>query len=188
MPFRCRGSRRVHTRAIARQWQPDKADLQKADVQQGSRVADNEQWVEQNFSECNFGHVLRTQRLMMMAKNMLECPNESLPKQKKETRMQRLARLRESSLWGEVTQQAGRPPEGSQWIHVWDRGGDNFEAMCHVVQNGCDWLIPRSKTRRRTRLAIDLDWLQKTPWKNRRYEIIDVLVPLWSRMIPPVYP
>ena len=229
--------------------QPGKADLRKADAQQSLQVADNEQWVEQNFSECNFGHVLRTQRLMMMAKNMLECPNESLPKQnedwadvkaayrfcnreevtfnavtqchqeatrqtppgvylmisdttdinhftheateglgmlgdgqgrgmqlhsclavdaatrvvrgtaaakvfyrksvpKNETRMQRLARSRESTLWGEVTQQAGRPPEGSQWIHVWDRGGDNFEALCHVVQNGCDWLIRASKLNR----------------------------------------
>ena len=35
--------------------------------------------------------------------------------------------------------------------------------------------LPRAKTRRRTRLAIHLDWLQKTPWKNRGYEIIDVL-------------
>ena len=229
--------------------QTDKADLSKADAQQSSQVADNEQWVEQNFSECNFGHVLRTQRLMTMAKKMLECPNESLPKQnvdwsdvkaayrfcnrkevtfnavtqchqeatrqtppgiylmisdttdinhftheateglgmlgdgqgrgmqlhscltvdaatrvvrgtaaakvfyrkavpKKETRTQRLARSRESTLWGEVTQQVGRPPEGSQWIHVWDRGGDNFEAMCHIVQNGCDWLIRASKLNR----------------------------------------
>ncbi len=229
--------------------QPDKADLQKADVQQGSLVADNEQWVEQNFSGCNFGHVLRTQRLMMMAENMLECPDESLPNQnedwsdvkaayrfcnrkevtfnavtqchheatrqtppgvylmisdttdinhftheaieglgmlgdgqgrgmqlhsclavdaatrvvrgtaaakvfyrksvpKNETRTQRLARSRESMLWGEVTQQAGGPPEGSQWIHVWDRGGDNFEAMCHVVQTGCDWLIRAAKLNR----------------------------------------
>ncbi|MEZ6032834.1 MAG: transposase DNA-binding-containing protein [Planctomycetaceae bacterium] len=59
----------------------DKADLSKADKQHCSRVADNEQWVEQNFSECgNFRHVLRTQRLMKMAK-VLECPDESLPKQ-----------------------------------------------------------------------------------------------------------
>ena len=71
---------------------------------------------------------------------------KSVPK--KETRMQRLARSRESMLRGEVTQQAGRAPEGSQWIHVWDRGGDNFEAMCHVVQNGCDWLIRASKLNR----------------------------------------
>ncbi len=229
--------------------QADKADLSKADKQHCSRVADNEQWVEQNFSECNFRHVLRTQRLMKMAKNMLECPDESLPKQnvdwsdvkaayrffarkevtfnavtqchheatrrtpagvylmisdttdinhftheateglgmlgdgkgrgmqlhsclaveaatgivrgtaaakvfyrkavpKNETRAQRLTRSRESMLWGDVADQAGRPPEGSQWIHVWDRGGDNFEAMCHVVQNGCDWLIRAAKLNR----------------------------------------
>lgn len=228
---------------------PVNAELQKADVLQDSRVADNEQWVTQNFSECDFGHVLRTQRVTMMARNMLECPNESLPKQnaewsdlkaayrffnrgevtfnavrqcheeatrqtppgvylmisdttdidhykhqatqglgmlgdgkgrgmqlhsclvvdaangvvrgtaaakvfyrktvpKNETRMQRLARPRESTLWGDVTQQVGRPPEGSQWIHVWDRGGDNFEAMCHIVQTGCDWLIRASKLNR----------------------------------------
>ena len=229
--------------------QPHKADQQKAELQQCSRVADNEQWVEQNFSDCQFGHVLRTRRLMIMATNILECPNESLPKQNvdwsdvkaayrffnrkevtfnavtqchqhatrqtppgvylmisdtteidhstheateglgmlgdgrgrgmhlhsclvvdattdivrgvaaakvfyrkavpsKETRMQRLARSRESTLWGDVTQQAGRPPEGSQWIHVWDRGGDNFEAMCHIVKTGCDWLIRASKLNR----------------------------------------
>jgi hypothetical protein len=71
---------------------------------------------------------------------------KSVPKNEK--RMQRLARSRESTLWGEVTQKAGRPPEGSQWIHVWDRGGDNFEAMCHIVQNSCDWLIRASKLNR----------------------------------------
>jgi len=61
--------------------QHDGAELQRADVLQESQVADNERWVNQNFSRCNFGHVLRTQRLTMMARNMLECPNESLPKQ-----------------------------------------------------------------------------------------------------------
>ena len=67
---------------------------------------------------------------------------------KNETRTERLARSHESTLWGEVTQEAGRPSEGSQWIHVWDRGGDNFEAMCHIVQNGYDWLIRASKLNR----------------------------------------
>ena len=76
---------------------------------------------------------------------------KSVPK--KETRKQRLARSRESMLWGDVADQAGRPPEGSQWIHVWDRGGDNFEAMCHVVQNGCDWLIRAAKLNRVVQLA-----------------------------------
>ena len=44
-----------------------------------------------------------------------------------------------------------------------------------LLRTGDTRRLPRAKTRRRTRLAIDLDWLQKTPWKNRRHEIIDVL-------------
>lgn len=227
----------------------DKTSFPNPDVRDASVVVDNEQWVQQNFSECDFGHVLRTKRLMIMARNMLASPDRSLPEQngewsdikaayrffdrkevtfdairkcheestrrtppgvhlmisdttdinhfthkatkglgmlgdgtgrgmqlhsclvvdaatgvvqgtaaatvfyrknvpQNETRIQRLARRRESDLWGEVTEKLGRPPEGSQWIHVWDRGGDNFDAMCHVVQNSCDWLIRASKLNR----------------------------------------
>ena len=31
----------------------------------------------------------------------------------------------------------GKPPVGSQWIHVFDRGGDNFEAMCRIKRIDC---------------------------------------------------
>ena len=67
---------------------------------------------------------------------------------KKETRAQRLSRERESELWGNLVAKVGQPPEGSQWIHVFDRGGDNFEAICHIQQNRCDWLIRASKLNR----------------------------------------
>ena len=70
-------------------------------------------------------------------------------KPKNETRMQRLNRRRESSLWGELVDQVGPAPEQSQWIHVFDRGGDNFEAMCHIKQSGCDWVIRASKLSRK---------------------------------------
>ena len=69
-------------------------------------------------------------------------------KPKNETRTQRLNRRRESSVWGEVVDQVGRPPEGTQWIHVFDRGGDNFEAMCHIKLTGCDWVVRASKLNR----------------------------------------
>ena len=228
---------------------PDETSFPNPDGRDASVVVDNELWIQQNFSECDFGHVLRTKRLMIMARNMLASPDSSLPEQngewsdikaayrffdreevtfdairqrheestrqtppgvylmisdttdinhfthkatkglgmlgdgkgrgmqlhsclvvdavtgvvqgtaaatvfyrknapENETRSQRLARGRESDLWGEVTEKLGRPPEGSQWIHVWDRGGDNFEAMCYIVQNGCDWLIRASKLNR----------------------------------------
>lgn len=67
---------------------------------------------------------------------------------KSETRMQRLGRIRESELWGTLVAQVGSPPQGSQWIHVFDRGGDNFEAMCHIQLTGCDWVIRASKLQR----------------------------------------
>ena len=70
-------------------------------------------------------------------------------KPKDEKRMERLARARESDVWGELVDQVGTPPEGSQWIHVFDRGGDNFEAMCHIRLTGCDWVIRASKIKRK---------------------------------------
>ncbi len=68
---------------------------------------------------------------------------------KNETRMQRLNRYRESSLWGDLVDQMGSAPRGSKWIHVFDRGGDNFESMCHIKRTGCDWVIRGSKLNRK---------------------------------------
>ena len=67
---------------------------------------------------------------------------------KNETRTQRLNRIRESNVWGDLVDEVGAAPQGSQWIHVFDRGGDNFEAMCHIQLTGCDWVIRASKLNR----------------------------------------
>ncbi len=67
---------------------------------------------------------------------------------KKETSAQALKRVRESQLWGDLVDEIGQPPEGSQWIHVFDRGGDNFEAMCHIKLTRCDFVIRASKLNR----------------------------------------
>jgi hypothetical protein len=69
-------------------------------------------------------------------------------KPKNETRTARIARVRESDVWGNLADSVGMAPEGSQWIHVWDRGGDNFEAMCHVKLTGNDWIVRASKLNR----------------------------------------
>lgn len=66
----------------------------------------------------------------------------------KESRAERLNRARESDVWGKLVDQIGSPPEGSQWIHVFDRGGDYFEAMCHIHLAKCDWIIRASKLNR----------------------------------------
>lgn len=213
-------------------------------------VRDNESWVEIQFGGCNLGDPRRTRRLHIVARNMLESPEKSLPQQnvnwsdvkgayrlfdrkqvtfkavscqhwqrtrqtkpgrylmisdttdinrfthhattglgmlgdgkgrgvqlhsclvynsreklieglagsllhyrsqapKNETRAQRLSRVRESELWGNLVTEVGPAPEGSHWIHVFDRGGDNFEAMCRIQQTGCDWVIRAAKFNRK---------------------------------------
>lgn len=66
-----------------------------------------------------------------------------------ETRGQRLARDRESDVWGRIVEQVGPAPDGSQWIHVFDRGGDFFEAICRIKLTGNDWVIRASKLSRK---------------------------------------
>lgn len=216
------------------------------------RFLENPQWVENNFSGCHLGNSLRTKRLAIIANNMLDQPEASLPGQnsewsdtkaayrlwdqadvtfdaiatphwqqtrqtppgrhllisdttdinhtshkatqglgmpgdgngrglqlhsclfldcqnqtlsgsggalvyyrkrvpEKETRKLRLSRLRESQLWGRLVDKVGPPPKGSQWVHVFDRGGDHFEAVCHIVQNRCDWVVRAAKLTRKVR-------------------------------------
>lgn len=70
------------------------------------------------------------------------------PAPKGETRAQRRARARESAVWGQLIEQVGPPPEDAQWIHVMDRGADDFEVHCRAQRIGADW-IGRVKSRNR---------------------------------------
>jgi hypothetical protein len=67
---------------------------------------------------------------------------------KKENKSQRFKRERESRVWGDLIDQIGPPPEGAQWVHVCDRGADDFEVFCHLRQNRGDWVIRASSTHR----------------------------------------
>ena len=78
---------------------------------------------------------------------------------KKESRTKRLQRIREGCYWGDVVDQIGSPPEGSQWIHVFDRGGDNFESFCHLAQSGCDWIVRAAQLHRN---VVAADGTRKT--------------------------
>ena len=39
---------------------------------------------------------------------------------------------RESAVWGKLIDQVGSPPEGVQWLHVCDRGADDYEVFCRA--------------------------------------------------------
>jgi hypothetical protein len=70
------------------------------------------------------------------------------PAPKGETRAQRRARDRESAVWGQLIERVGPPPRHAQWIHVMDRGADDFEVHCRAERIGADW-IGRVKSRNR---------------------------------------
>ena len=63
------------------------------------------------------------------------------PAPKKETTAQRYKRERESKVWGDVIDQIGKPSEGVQYVHVCDRGADDFEVFCHLLESCCDWVV-----------------------------------------------
>ncbi|MGD0656383.1 MAG: IS4 family transposase [Thermoguttaceae bacterium] len=62
------------------------------------------------------------------------------PTPKKENTTQRLKRDRESRLWGQVIDMVGPPADGVRWVHVMDRGADNFEVYCHCWEQRSDWV------------------------------------------------
>lgn len=74
------------------------------------------------------------------------------PAPKKENKSQRFKRQRESRVWGDVIDQVGPPPEGAEWVHVCDRGADDFEVFCHLRQNRSQWVV-RASSRSRWILA-----------------------------------
>jgi len=71
------------------------------------------------------------------------------PVPKKKDRSRRMKRKRESEVWGRVIDQVGPPPEGGEFIHVCDRGADNFEVFCHLLENRCGWVVRASSLHRK---------------------------------------
>lgn len=75
---------------------------------------------------------------------------------------------RESVIWGQVVDQIGPAPEGVRFLHVFDRGGDQFELYCRMARHETGWVVracqlPRqvlAPERRRMALA---DYLAELP-------------------------
>jgi hypothetical protein len=58
---------------------------------------------------------------------------------------------RESVIWGQVIDQIGRPPQGERYIHVFDRGGDQFELYCRILRTGAGWVGRAAQLKRKMR-------------------------------------
>jgi Transposase DNA-binding/Transposase Tn5 dimerisation domain len=70
------------------------------------------------------------------------------PRPQGESRYDRTLRPRESEVWGRLIDEIGPPPPGARFTHVCDRGADNFEVYCHLLQQQADWVIRASHLNR----------------------------------------
>jgi hypothetical protein len=81
---------------------------------------------------------------------------------------QRKQRKRETDVWGRVIDQVGPAPQGARFVHVCDRGADNFEVYCHLVLQQAGWVIRATQLKRKVhshKCLVPLqDVLQKQPW------------------------
>ena len=55
---------------------------------------------------------------------------------------------RETDMWGRVIDRVGSAPAGARFIHVCDRGADNFDVYCHLNQQSAGWVIRAAQLKR----------------------------------------
>lgn len=60
----------------------------------------------------------------------------------------RKKRARETDVWGRVIDRVGPPPTDARFIHICDRGGDNFDVYCHLLEQRAGWVIRASQLKR----------------------------------------
>lgn len=62
---------------------------------------------------------------------------------------------RETDVWGRVIDRVGPPPEGVRFLHVCDRGADNFDVYCHLTRQRAGWVIRAAQLARQVRTERD---------------------------------
>ncbi|MGH9806360.1 MAG: IS4/Tn5 family transposase DNA-binding protein [Terriglobia bacterium] len=55
---------------------------------------------------------------------------------------------RETDVWGRVIDRVGVAPAQARFIHVCDRGADNFDVYCHLLQQQAGWVIRAAQLKR----------------------------------------
>jgi hypothetical protein len=57
-------------------------------------------------------------------------------------------KTRETDMWGRVIDGVGPAPAGARFIHVCDRGADNFDVYCHLLAQRAGWVIRAAQLKR----------------------------------------
>lgn len=60
---------------------------------------------------------------------------------------------KESEVWGRLIAQIGPPAEGVRYVHTFDRGADNLDVFCQLVQQQSDWVIRAAQLHRKVQPA-----------------------------------
>jgi hypothetical protein len=58
---------------------------------------------------------------------------------------------RETDVWGRVIDRVGLSPAEARFVHVCDRGADNFEIYCHLLEQRAGWVIRAAQLKRLVR-------------------------------------
>jgi hypothetical protein len=56
---------------------------------------------------------------------------------------------RESAVWGKLIDRIGAPAPGVHWLHVCDRGADDYEVMLRALGQGCGFVIRAARLNRK---------------------------------------
>lgn len=57
----------------------------------------------------------------------------------------------ETDVWGRVIDAVGIAPAQARFVHVCDRGADNFDVYCHLVQQQSGWVIRAAQLTRKVK-------------------------------------
>jgi hypothetical protein len=80
---------------------------------------------------------------------------------------------RESAVWGRLFDRIGAPPPGVKWIHVCDRGADDYEVFLRALHHGCGLVIRAGRLNRKVQtpagrtLSLQ-EFLDELPAQGRR--------------------
>lgn len=100
-------------------------------------------------------------RIDGMAGQRLFYRRQKPKKKKKAKNTVRRSSQRESVVWGELIDDVGPPPAGVRWLHVCDRGADDFEVFRRADAQRCGWVIRAARLNRKVlsadgrRLTLD---------------------------------
>ena len=95
-------------------------------------------------------------------------------KKKKESGYQIKQRDRESEVWGKLIDHIGPPAPAVRFTHVMDRGADNFEVFCHLLEQRSDWVARASRLQRKVygpKGEVDLQAFLQTLSVSGAYEV-----------------